>query len=380
MKLLNCLGFNGIIEKNKRGKIKMKKFRILPIILLLLAVLAACSKVESDDVSTTAAQTQAQTEYDFSPVVDAFAEITQGDLIDEITDASESALTTLIDELTSDDKTTEKETQAEESTAKETEKATEKTTAKATEATTEKATEPESSASTTVKVTVKEGQALTEIFKVLDEKGVADFDELMETAATYDYSYYPLVAAIPSNANRCFKLEGYLFPDTYEFYYGQKPQDVIGRFLRNGKAKITDSMMSQASALGYSMDEVITVASIIEKEGANSKEVAKIAAVIYNRLEAGMKLQMDSSIYYIERHVKPYLTGDVNRYNSYYNTYKCSALPAGPISNPGMRTINAALNPADVPYLYFCHDENANYYYAETYEEHQENLKLAGLA
>lgn len=231
----------------------------------------------------------------------------------------------------------------------------------------------------TVSVTVNEGDSLTQIFKKLDENGVADFDALMETAQTYDYSYYPLVAAIPSNENRCFRLEGYLFPDTYEFYTNQKPQDAIGKFLRNGKAKITDSMISQASSLGYSIDEVITVASIIEKEGAKSSEISKIAAIIYNRLDAGMKLQMDSSIYYIERHVKPYLTGDINRYNSYYNTYKCSALPAGPISNPGLRTINAALNPADVPYLYFCHDENANYYYAETYEEHQENLKKAGI-
>ena len=86
----------------------------------------------------------------------------------------------------------------------------------------------------------------------------------------------------------------------------------IGKFLRNGKAKITDGMKAQASALGYTMDEVLTVASIVEKEGANANEVAKIAAVIYNRLEEGMKLQMDSSIYYIERHVKPYLTGDIN--------------------------------------------------------------------
>ena len=231
----------------------------------------------------------------------------------------------------------------------------------------------------TVKVTVNEGDSLTQIFKKLDENGVADFDALMETAQTYDYSYYPLVAAIPSDANRCFKLEGYLFPDTYEFYTNQKPQDAIGKFLRNGKAKITDDMISQAKSLGYSMDEIIRVASIIEKEGAKSSEISKIAAVIYNRLDAGMKLQMDSSIYYIERHVKPYLTGDINRYNSYYNTYKCSALPAGPISNPGLRTIKAALYPADVPYLYFCHDENANYYYAETFEEHQKNLELAGI-
>lgn len=231
----------------------------------------------------------------------------------------------------------------------------------------------------TVTLSFAEGRSLTEIFKILDEYEVADFDALMETAVTYDYSYYPLVAKIPSDPNRCFKLEGYLFPSTYEFYTNSKPQDAIGKFLRGGKANITEQMMAQAAALGYTMDEVITVASIVEKEGAKSSEIAKIAAVIYNRLEAGMKLQMDSSIYYIERHVKPYLTGDINRYNSYYNTYKCSALPAGPISNPGLRTINAALNPADVDYLYFCHDENANYYYAATYEEHQENLKLAGI-
>lgn len=231
----------------------------------------------------------------------------------------------------------------------------------------------------TVTLSFAEGRSLTEIFKILDEYEVADFDELMETAATYDYSYYPLVAKIPSNPNRCFKLEGYLFPSTYEFYTNSKPQDAIGKFLRGGKANITEQMMAQAASLGYTMDEVLTVASIVEKEGAKASETAKIAAVIYNRLEAGMKLQMDSSIYYIERHVKPYLTGDINRYNSYYNTYKCKALPAGPICNPGLKTINAALNPADVDYLYFAHDENANYYYATTYEEHLENLELAGI-
>ncbi len=344
------------------------------LILFLLLLFTACSKVEADNQTTAAATAQPVTEYDFSNVLNAFNELTSVSVIEEVTDESENAITTFINELTEKEsliETTFLHTERE-TAENRTETVTEKTTEAETQATTQK--------STTVFVTVKEGQAMTEIFKKLDENGVADFGELMQTAQTYDYSYYPLVAAIPSNSNRCFKLEGYLYPDTYEFYYGQKPQDVIGRFLRNGKAKITDSMLSQASALGYTMDEVITVASIIEKEGANSKEVAKIAAVIYNRLEAGMKLQMDSSIYYIERHVKPYLTGDINRFNSYYNTYKCSALPAGPISNPGMRTINAALNPADVPYLYFCHDENANYYYAETFEEHQENLKLAGLS
>ena len=231
----------------------------------------------------------------------------------------------------------------------------------------------------TVRVTITEGMTLTQIFKKLEANGVCSFDDLMKTAESYDYSYYPLIAARPSNT-RAFKLEGYLFPNTYDFYKNEKPQDAIGRFLRVGEKYITSQDRANARAMGYSMDQILTVASIIEKEGANPNEVRKIAAVIYNRLEAGKQLQMDSGIYYIERSVKPYISGDVNRYNSLYNMYKCKGLPAGPICNPGARTINAALDPADVNYLYFCHDSSAKYYYADTYEEHLENLKKAGIA
>lgn len=231
----------------------------------------------------------------------------------------------------------------------------------------------------TVRVTITEGMTLTQIFKKLESNGVCSFDDLMKTAESYDYSYYPLIAARPSNT-RAFKLEGYLFPKTYDFYKNEKPQDAIGRFLRVGEKYITSQDRAKARAMGYSMDQILTVASIIEKEGANPNEVRKIAAVIYNRLEAGKQLQMDSGIYYIERSVKPYISGDVNRYNSLYNMYKCKGLPAGPICNPGARTINAALDPADVNYLYFCHDSSAKYYYADTYEEHLENLKKAGIA
>ncbi len=341
----------------------MNKIKILTAVLLFAAVLltVSCSKKDDDiDFSTSTTRTS---QIDLSDAVDAFIGITENSVYEEEeTSVPENIISTFSQTLNG----TTRKHQTNSTQSQTTEVITTTTTTAPT-------------ARETVRITIKEGMTLTEIFKKLDENGVASFDELMNTAQTYDYSYYPLIAAAPSGQNRCFKLEGYLFPNTYEFYKNQKPQDAIGKFLRSGKAKITDDMISKAKSMGYSMDEVITVASIIEKEGANSNEVAKIAAVIYNRLEAGMKLQMDSSIYYIERHVKPYIAGDINRYNSYYNTYKCSVLPAGPISNPGMRTINAALNPADVDYLYFCHDENANYYYAETYEEHLENLKKAGL-
>ena len=97
-----------------------------------------------------------------------------------------------------------------------------------------------------VTITFPEGESLTEIFAALEENGVSTFDELMSMAENYDYSYYPLVAAAPSSG-RCFRLEGYLFPDTYDFYYvGEKPQDAIGHFLRNSEARITDSYRQRA--------------------------------------------------------------------------------------------------------------------------------------
>ena len=230
-----------------------------------------------------------------------------------------------------------------------------------------------------VKVTIPEGFTLVEIFKKLEANGVCSFDELMKTAQTYDYSYYPLIAARPKRAY-AFELEGYLFPSTYEFYKNEKPQDAIGRFLRKGKTIFDSSDEAKARALGCSIHDILTVASIIEKEGSNPNEVRKIAGVIYNRLEKGMKLQMDSGIVYIEKRVKPYISGDINRYNSLYNMNKCSGLPNGPICNPGLTTINAALNPdRNGDYLYFCHDKKANYYYAKTYEEHLANLERAGL-
>lgn len=230
----------------------------------------------------------------------------------------------------------------------------------------------------TVRITIPEGMTLTQIFKKLEEQGVCSFDALMQTAESYDYSYYPLIAARPGNT-RAFRLEGYLYPDTYDFYKNEPPQDAIGRFLRAAEQRITAADRARAQAMGYSVDQILTVASIIEKEGSNPAQVSTVASVIYNRLAAKMPLQMDAGITYIESRVKPYISGDKNRYNSLYNMYKCSGLPAGPIGNPGKTTIQAALHPAETNYLYFCHDAHANYYFAATYEEHQENLKKAGL-
>lgn len=236
-----------------------------------------------------------------------------------------------------------------------------------------------SSRSSTVFVTVTEGMSMADVFQMLEDNDVCKADKLWKTAATYDYTYYPLVDAIPSNEHRCFLLEGYLFPDTYEFYYGMKPQDAIGRFLRNAEAKWTDDMRKQAEDSGFTVDQILTIASIIEKECGVKSEMSHVSSVLHNRINTGMKLQCDVTINYVENDIKPYITGDINRYNEYYNTYKCPALPAGPICNPGMSAIKAAINPLDTNDLYFAASADGVYVYAETYEQHQKNLADLGI-
>jgi conserved hypothetical protein, YceG family len=220
--------------------------------------------------------------------------------------------------------------------------------------------------SATVKVTIPEGYSASQIFQLLVNKGVcASTASLYDAMENYDFSYYPLVGKIEENENRCFKLEGYLYPDTYEFYRLMKPQDVIGKFLRNTEARITADDRSKAEEMGYSMDQILTVASIVEKETSDKEKMPAIASVIYNRLNTKMKLQFDSSIYYVERYIKPFISGDSNRYNSFYNTYKCQALPAGPICSPGSNAIKAALNPAATDYLYFYSDKQGEYHFSK---------------
>lgn len=227
----------------------------------------------------------------------------------------------------------------------------------------------------TVRVVIPEGFTLSQIGDRLEANGVCKKAALLSTANSYDFSYYSLIGKLGSGIQRCYKLEGYLFPDTYEFYENMKPQDALGKMLKNAESRIGSNYRYS----GMTTDQVVTLASIIEKESGNVNEMAKVSSVFHNRLKAGMKLQADVTVIYVEKYLKPNLTGDINRYNAYYNTRKCPALPAGAISNPGKAALNAAVNPADTDYYYFAADSSGNYYYAKTYEEHKQNLAKAGI-
>lgn len=226
-------------------------------------------------------------------------------------------------------------------------------------------------ADATVKVTIPEGYSVAQIIQCLVEQGVCISSKALYQAMNQvDYSQYTMFSGREVSENVCFPLEGYLYPDTYEFYKNSDPLAVLKKILKHSNQKLT-AYVEQAEEFGYSLDEVLCIASIIEKEASRYEDQVNISAVLKNRLNQGMRLQCDASIYYIEKYIKSNITGDKDRYNTLYNTYKCKALPAGAICNPGSNAIKAALNPADCEYLYFASDEEGTYYFSNTLEEHQ---------
>ncbi len=233
----------------------------------------------------------------------------------------------------------------------------------------------------TVRITFPEGLNVLEVARLLEENGVCTQAQALEAAGSDELDGFDLVSAITNESERYYKLEGYLFPDTYDFYKDEDPVDALSKLVRNTDRKITDDMREQISALDMTVDEVLTLASIIEAEAADEQDMYIISSILHNRLENGVEtgtaqLGCDSTIYY------PYRTADQapEGYTSTYNTYDITGLPPGPICNPSLKAIEAAITPADTDYYYFCHDADGNAYYAETSSGHQRNLERAGLA
>ncbi|MBQ8975278.1 MAG: endolytic transglycosylase MltG [Oscillospiraceae bacterium] len=213
-------------------------------------------------------------------------------------------------------------------------------------------------------VTIPEGYTLAQIFTLLDQEGVCSADKLEDAAANYDFDYDFLDESTLGQAKR---LEGYLFPDTYTFYIGDDPENVIARFLSNFNNKFTEEYRQAVQNLGYSVHDIITIASMIEKEAGGDAERATIASVIYNRLNDSYDypyLNIDATINYVIAETGESFSTDID---SPYNTYTNIGLPPGPISNPGIASIRAALYPEDTSYYYYAlgldHMHRFFYYY-----------------
>jgi UPF0755 protein len=213
------------------------------------------------------------------------------------------------------------------------------------------------------RVTFPEGLTIEQVFTLLEENQICYKSDLYEAAANYDFDYDFLKDLPLGDANR---LEGYLFPDTYDFYQGESATVAISRFLNNTQNKL-DGLESQAEAKGMSLHDIIIVASLVEKEAGSDAERATIASVIYNRLNAGWLLGLDSTINYILGSNTFDLTYDDLDIDSPYNTYKYAGLPAGPICSPGMASIEAALNPESTNYWYwYAYDGETTFFTNDT--------------
>lgn len=210
-----------------------------------------------------------------------------------------------------------------------------------------------SASTVTVDVTLPEGFTMRQIFQRLEEMNVCSFDELMESAASDKFNYSFLEGIEEGDASR---LEGFLFPDTYEFYVGMQASSAINKMLETFYYKQTADMLKQASDMNMTMRDVVNVASLIEKEAANDGERALIASVIYNRLYAGMQLGIDASVLYEYPDHEGAPTAEMLQTDSPYNTRIRTGLPPTPICSPGMASINAALNPESTGYYYYALD------------------------
>lgn len=234
----------------------------------------------------------------------------------------------------------------------------------------------------TVKITFTEGMSVSQMGAKLEEAGVCTQQEFEDATNQKDnYMSYEFINDIKDKEGRAYFLEGYLFPDTYEFYKNEGAENAIEKMLNNTKDKLTATLYKKAEKANMSMDDVITMASMIQAEAANKKDMYVISSIFHNRLDAGVEngfgyLNSDPTIWY------PYLSEEdmPEGFEGAYNTYTHVGLPVGPIDNPGLSAILAALEPEKTDYYYFCHDKDGKAYYAVTEAEHENNKAQAGLS
>lgn len=224
----------------------------------------------------------------------------------------------------------------------------------------------------TVTVTIPEGYTVRQTIALLAEKGVNTEEALTEAAQTGDFDY----DFIDNESEDLSRLEGFLFPDTYEFYVGHNAEDALDRLIRNFVSRMDEERMTQVEESSYSLQEIITIASLIEEE-TDGTDQANIASVIYNRLEgSGNKqgtyglLQIDASLLYaLPDHTGPITSADMQT-DSPYNLYQNAGLPPTPISNPGLASIDAALNPNSTDYYYYALGTDGKHHFSTTLAEH----------
>ena len=217
-------------------------------------------------------------------------------------------------------------------------------------------------------ITLPEGITIRKITKLLNDKGLANEKDLLKIAFSSDFLKS---LGIPGKS-----IEGYLFPDTYCFTRHLPPEVILTNMVENFRKKTKDLPWEKAKDFGLSRYQIVILASIIEKETSLKEEMPIISAVFHKRLKKGIRLCSDPTVIYGLGGFNGNLTKKDLTMPTPYNTYIISGLPPTPICNPGLNAIEAALNPAKVPYLYFVSKNNGSHYFSVTLKEHNRAVKL----
>lgn len=224
-----------------------------------------------------------------------------------------------------------------------------------------------------VTVRIPEGAEVSDIIKIFTDKGIGTEEGFLEAADSYDFGYDYIPE--PGAENR---LEGYLFPDTYEFYLDSTPAEALQKLIDTFDAKInSDEIQTLLASSNMSLRDTVILASIIEKESGTVSDMPLISSVFHNRLDIDMRLQSCATLNYTfpkeERTLA--LSAEQLKIDSPYNTYIYKGLPPTPISSPSLAALKAALSPQDTDYLYFCAKGDGSSAFAVTYEEHKQNIE-----
>lgn len=239
----------------------------------------------------------------------------------------------------------------------------------------------ETVAAETIRFTIPEGFTVVQIADRLAKEGIVDKDKFMNAVRNpSQFSNSTWTKQIPTDDNLRYPIEGYLFPETYEMKKGSTESDIIDRMLAELDRKLgtlPEDWQSVLEERGWTLHELLTAASLVEREVVVDEERPIVAGIILNRLDKKMPLQIDATIQYLLDKQKEKLTNDDLKVDSPYNTYQNKGLPPGPISSPSLKSIEAVLYPADTDYLYYVtkKDGSNTHLFAETYKQHQKNIR-----
>ncbi len=223
-----------------------------------------------------------------------------------------------------------------------------------------------------IRVTIPEGRKITVIAELLESKNViSSAEDFLEAVNEYlpDYPYLP-----QSQGKMLFRLEGYLFPDTYDFFLQSEPKAVIDKLIKRFDQQIY-KLYEESNYQGkLSFHELLTLASIVEKEAVLGEERATIAGVFYNRLKINQALESCATVQYVLKEHKEVLLFEDLKIESPFNTYKYASLPPGPISSVGQASFKAVLEPEKHDYLYFHAIGGGKHHFSKTFAEHQASI------